>query len=226
MNNKKNEAISISNENKENFFKNGKTQLINSKELDYIKLIKQLKKDNNNLANINQKIISENKLLLNQISLFKNKEINIIDAFDTDDFNSNPNTAIKKLFEENNQYKQHIINLKKDNEKLQRIIKKNNNNNDNRTNSSYFLNNSQISNIINYNTDINNNGYLTKKKKETDNSNNLLEENKILKIKLKEQEVSLNNQTLNEEIEVLKNKCKQLSNDINEKDFIINFIYN
>ena len=60
------------------------------------------------------------------------------------------------------------------------------NNKDSKTNSSYFLNNSQISNIINYNTDINNNSYLTKERPNIKNMKNLVEENKIIKNKLNE----------------------------------------
>jgi hypothetical protein len=179
-----------------------------------------LKNDNNNLANINQKIISENKILLNQLSLLQNQEINTFDNFNID-FNSNANNEINKLICENNEYKQKIINLKKDNEQLHKIIKKINNNNDKRTNSSYFLNNSQISNIINYNTDLNNNSYLNKKKKEADNLKNILEENKLLKIKLNEKEENSKIKKLNEDIENLKTKCKQFSDDNNEKDYII-----
>ena len=221
LNNQKNEVILIGKENKGNAFEKSRDILINSKELDYIKLIKKLKNDNNNLANINQKIISENKLLLEQLSLMQNKEINTFDNFNID-YNTNDNFEINKLICENNEYKQQIINLKKDNEQLRKIIKKINiNNNDTRTNSSYFLNNSQISNIINYNTDINNNSYLNKKKKETENLKNVLEENKILKIKLNEKEENSKIKKLNEDIDNLKNKCKQLSDEINEKDYII-----
>ena len=220
LNNQKNEVILIKNENKGNTYEKNKDLLINSKELDYIKLIKKLKNDNNNLANINQKIISENKILLNQLSLLQNQEINTFDNFNID-FNSNANNEINKLICENNEYKQKIINLKKDNEQLHKIIKKINNNNDKRTNSSYFLNNSQISNIINYNTDLNNNSYLNKKKKEADNLKNILEENKLLKIKLNEKEENSKIKKLNEDIENLKTKCKQFSDDNNEKDYII-----
>ena len=42
---------------KRNSYDNNRDKLINSKELNYINLIKKLKNDNNNLANINQKII-------------------------------------------------------------------------------------------------------------------------------------------------------------------------
>ena len=220
LNNQKNEVILIKNENKGNTYEKNKDLLINSKELDYIKLIKKLKNDNNNLANINQKIISENKILLNQLSLLQNQEINTFDNFNID-FNSNANNEINKLICENNEYKQKIINLKKDNEQLHKIIKKINNNNDKRTNSSYFLNNSQISNIINYNTDLNNNSYLNKKKKESENLKNILEENKLLKIKLNEKEENSKIKKLNEDIENLKTKCKQFSDDNNEKDYII-----
>ena len=220
LNNQKNEVILIKNENKGNTYEKNKDLLINSKELDYIKLIKKLKNDNNNLANINQKIISENKILLNQLSLLQNQEINTFDNFNID-FNSNANNEINKLICENNEYKQKIINLKKDNEQLHKIIKKINNNNDKRTNSSYFLNNSQISNIINYNTDLNNNSYLNKKKKEADNLKNILEENKLLKIKLNEKEENSKIKKFNEDIENLKTKCKQFSDDNNEKDYII-----
>ena len=108
----------------------------------------------------------------------QNQEINTFDNFNID-YNSNTNNEINKLICENNEYKQKIINLKKDNEQLHKIIKKINNNNDKRTNSSYFLNNSQISNIINYNTDLNNNSYLNKKKKKSENLKNIIEEKKI-----------------------------------------------
>ena len=183
----------------------------NSKEFDsYIKIIKKLKNDNNNLANINQKIISENKILLNKLSIIDN--------------NQNSKNIIAKLMNENKEYKNKINNIKKDNDQLRLIIKKMNNNNDNnnRVNSSYFLNNSQISNIINYNTDINNNGALTKKKKEANNIIHIIEENKILKMKLNEKEENvINNNKLKEDNENLKNKCKNYLNNINEKESLI-----
>ena len=107
-----------------------------------------MRNDNNNLANINQKIISQNKLLLNQISLVKNSEINNLINFDEEDVDKKINNRITELIQENKEYKIQINNLKKDNDKLCKIINKINKNNDNRQNSSYFLNNSQISNII------------------------------------------------------------------------------
>ena len=178
----------------------------NSKELDYyIYIIKKLKNDNNNLANINQKIISENKILLNKLSIFEN--------------NQNSKNIIAKLVKENKEYKVKINNIKKDNDQLHLIIKKIHNNNDKKINSSYFLNNSQISNIINYNTDINNNNYLTKKKKDSENIIHIIEENKILKMKLNEKVENLkNSKMLEEDNENLKNKCKNYLNDINEKE--------
>ena len=137
--------------NTRNSFDNNRDQLINSKELNYIKLIKKLKNDNNNLANINQKIISENRILINQYSLFKNKEKEFPKNIENNDLNKD----ITKLTKENNEYKQKINNLIKDNEQLRKIVK-NNNNDDKITNGGYYLNNSHISNIINYNTDIKN----------------------------------------------------------------------
>ena len=178
----------------------------NAKDLEhYIKLIKKLKNDKNNLIEINQKIISENKILLSELSIIENK--------------NNSKNIIAKLAKENKEYKMQINNIKKDNEQLRLIIRKINSNNDNRVNSSYFLSNSQISNIINYNTDVNNNNYLTKKKKEAENFIHLIEENKILKMKLIENGENLsNNKMLKEEIEKLKNKCKHYLNNINDKE--------
>ena len=197
--------------NTRNSFDNNRDQLINSKELNYIKLIKKLKNDNNNLANINQKIISENRILINQYSLFKNKEKEFPKNLEKNDLNKD----ITKLIKENNEYKQKITNLIKDNEQLRKIIK-NNNNDDKITNGGYYLNNSHISNIINYNTDINN---LAKKQNENENMKNLIKENKNLKIKLnKENEIV---QKLTEEIESLKLKSIKTLDDIKEKDSII-----
>ena len=178
----------------------------NAKDLEhYIKLIKKLKNDKNNLIEINQKIISENKILLSELSIIENK--------------NNSKNIIAKLVKENKEYKMQINNIKKDNEQLRLIIRKINSNNDNRVNSSYFLSNSQISNIINYNTDVNNNNYLSKKKKEAENFIHLIEENKILKMKLIENGENLsNNKMLKEEIEKLKNKCKHYLNNINDKE--------
>ena len=208
QNNQQNDIASINNINKLNYFETNKEHLMNFKELEYIKIINKLKGDNNNLAIINQKIILQNKLLLNQLSLFENNETEDISILD-------------KLIKENKEYKVQINNMKKDNEQLCNIIKKINNNNDTRTNSSYFLNNSQISNIINYNTDINNNNNnLIKKKKEAENLKNLLAENKMLKIKLNEKE-RINDDKLNEEFENLKIKSESYLETINEKDSLI-----
>ena len=208
QNNQQNDIASINNINKLNYFETNKEHLMNFKELEYIKIINKLKGDNNNLAIINQKIILQNKLLINQLSLFENNETEDISILD-------------KLIKENKEYKVQINNMKKDNEQLCNIIKKINNNNDTRTNSSYFLNNSQISNIINYNTDINNNNNnLIKKKKEAENLKNLLAENKMLKIKLNEKE-RINDDKLNEEFENLKIKSESYLETINEKDSLI-----
>ena len=157
--------ISISKTNRGKIFETNRDKLINSKELDYIKLIKKLKNDNNNLANINQNIISENKLLLNQLSLFEITENDFINCNNKNEKNNNNiNLKLASLIRENKEYKKQINDMKKDNETLHKIIQKIKNNPDNRKNSSYFLNNSQISNIINYNTDINNNNNINKNK--------------------------------------------------------------
>ena len=223
--NKKNDNILFRNDNFGYTFEKNRDKLINTKELDYIKLIKKLRNDNNNLANINQKIISQNKLLLNQISLVKKSEINNLTNFDEEDFDKNNNNRITELIQENKEYKTQINNLKKDNDKLCKIINKINNN-DNRQNSSYFLNNSQISNIINYNTDVNNNSYLNKNKTESENIKNILEENKKLKNQLKEKEGDSDIKNLKEENQNLKDKCKSFLNSINEKDSIIKTLNN
>ena len=226
-NNKQNDIALINNINKLNNFETNREHLIYSKELEYynlyyMKIINKLKEDNNNLAIINQKIISQNKLLINQLSLFENNETEDISNYDNNE-EVNINNIFEKLIKENKEYKAQINNMKKDNEQLCNIIKRINNNNDTRTNSSYFLNNSQISNIINYNTDINNNNNnLIKKKKETENLKNLLAENKMLKIKLNEKEGRINNNDkLNKEFENLKMKSESYIETINEKNSLI-----
>ena len=140
--------------------------------------------------------------LISELSIIENK--------------NNSKNIMARLVKENKEYKLQINNIKKDNEQLRLIIRKINSN---RVNSSYFLSNSQISNIINYNTDVNNNNYLTKKKKEAENLIHLVEENKILKMKLIENGENLNNnKMLKEEIENLKNKCKNYLNNIYDKE--------
>ena len=221
-NNKQNDIALINNINKLNNFETNREHLIYSKDLEYMRIINKLKEDNNNLAIINQKIISQNKLLINQLSLFENNETEDISNYDNNE-EENINNIFEKLIKENKEYKAQINNMKKDNEQLCNIIKRINNNNDTRTNSSYFLNNSQISNIINYNTDINNNNNnLIKKKKETENLKNLLAENKMLKIKLNEKEGRINNNDkLNKEFENLKMKSESYIETINEKNSLI-----
>ena len=203
---------------KRNSYDNNRDKLINSKELNYINLIKKLKNDNNNLANINQKIISENRLLINQYSLFKNEDKDFSYNIDNNDFNK----SIKTLINEKNEYKQKMTDLLKDNEQLRKMIKNNNNknnNNDNIKNGGYYLNNSHISNIINYNTDINNNNNFTKNQNEIENMKNLIKENKNLKTKLNKENENV--QKLKEEIESLKLKSISTLDDIKEKDSII-----
>ena len=220
---KQNDIVSMNNIDKVNNFETNRDYLINSKELEYIKIINKLRTDNNNLAIINQKIISQNKLLINQLSLFENNEIEDISNYDkiNAELNNN-NNILEKLIKENKKYKEQINYMKKDNEQLCSIIKKLNNNNEARTNSSYFLNNSHISNIINYNTDINNNNNnLNKKKKETENLNELLAENKMLKKKLNEKKGRIDSDKLNEEFEKMKIKSETYLETINEKDSLI-----
>ena len=222
LRNKDKEMISISKTNRGKIFETNIDKLINSKEVDYIKLIKKLKNDNNNLANINQNIISENKLLLNQLSLFEITENDFINCNNKNEKNNNNiNLKLASLIRENKEYKSQINNMKKDNETLHKIIQKIKNNPDNRKNSSYFLNNSQISNIINYNTDINNNNNINKKKEESENLKFLQKENELLKVKLNEKDENSNKNRVNEEIEKLKNKCKSYMDIINEKESII-----
>ena len=218
----KNKIIVFRNLNNEDKIKGNRDKLINAKELDYIQLINKLRNDNNNLAIINQKIISENKLLLNQLSLFQNIETNNFEIFDDSNNNNKieQSDKIQKLIKENKEYKQIINSMKKDKEKLCQMIKKINNN-DNKQNSSYFLNNSQISNIINYNTDVNNNSCLNKKNNESENLKNLMEENKILKIKLNEKAENNEIKKLTKDIENLRYKSNLYVDSINEKDSII-----
>ena len=207
------------NDNNINIFDNNKDNLKNLNKSDYIKSINKLRNDNQSLANINQKIIAENKLLLSQLSLYQKAKIKDFNNNDNLGANTDKNDMINKILKENREYSLQLNKLKKRNSELLSLIKAMKNNKDSKTNSSYFLNNSQISNIINYNTDINNNSYLTKERPDIKNMKNLVEENKIIKNKLNEKEEKYNNIIkINED---LKNKSKNYLSIINEKESII-----
>ena len=166
------------NDNNINIFDNNKDNLKNLNKSDYIKSINKLRNDNQSLANINQKIIAENKLLLSQLSLYQKAKIKDFNNNDNLGANTDKSDMINKILKENREYSLQLNKLKKRNSELLSLIKAMKNNKDSKTNSSYFLNNSQISNIINYNTDINNNSYLTKERPDIKNMKNLVEENK------------------------------------------------
>ena len=203
---------------------NNNIELKNNLISDYIKIIEKLKVDNKNLSTINQKLINQNKILIQKLNLKEKNQMNK----STDSQNNNTkiiilnqkqnknktNINVNKLLKENKEYLFQIKNLKNDNEELLKLIK-----NKNLNNKEIFTNTSNKENS----PDKNNNNILTKKDNEIKKLKELLEENKINNDKLKEINKEKDNKIkkLNEILSSLKNKSDTNYILINEKNSII-----